>query len=72
MASVTNRVAKAVKVFTKVADELEAALEQGSREVVRIDNQITALQVDRNEVRTAMTRAAAIKAKIFDIVGDDK
>ena len=71
MASVANRVAKAVKVFTKVADELEAALEQGSKEVVSIDNQIDDLRYNRGQVAAAMAQAAAIKAKIFDIVGDD-
>ena len=70
MANLNSRVAKAVKVFTKVQADLEKIQNDGSAQVVKIDDEIAALNADRIEIQTAMTQAAKINAKIFDILGD--
>lgn len=69
--SFSARLAKTIKVFTKVSDDLEKLLQAGSDKCMQIDNEVDKLHKERLEIMDAMGTATKIKAKIFDIIGDN-
>ena len=71
MGSLQSKVAKAIKVFTKVQKDLDAVIDKGNDEVVKINNMITELESDRGDVTGAIEIARNIKQRILGIVGDD-
>ena len=71
MSRLQARISNAVGVFKKAQAKLEAVIEDASRQVLKIDDQIAELNVDKEDANMAMKQAMSIKSKILDIVGDD-